>query len=251
MNNYTSNKLENFIEYLYNCEDFDNFKSVILRIKIFLTNVFSNEVKEDFLSIAKIDTPNYFDWQQNREEIVGFLESIIALSHDKLISEPTIEIKSDIRNEGRIQTNAVFIVHGHDNEVKETVARYVDNIGLDPIILHEKPNQGDTIIEKFEKYSDVRFAIVLLTPDDICNSKVDDEVATTRARQNVILELGYFLSKLGRANVFALKKDNVEIPSDYHGILYVEFDNNGAWKQKLAQELVESGIKINLEGLLK
>jgi len=72
-----------------------------------------------------------------------------------------------------------------------------------------------------------------------------------RARQNVILELGYFNGKLSRRRVCALYKPNVEIPSDYQGVLYVELDTAGAWRTKLAQELVEAGFSINLEALLK
>lgn len=146
--------------------------------------------------------------------------------------------------------NNVFIVHGHDNETKEALARFIEKIGLEPIILHEQPNYGRTIIEKFERYSEVPFSIVLLTPDDIGCAKGSVNYQP-RARQNVILELGYFMGKLGRERVCALYGEGVEIPSDYQGIVFVKLDKDGAWKAKIAQEFVEANLPINIEGLLK
>lgn len=92
---------------------------------------------------------------------------------------------------------------------------------------------------------------MLLTADDVGgpSSKSPPELQP-RARQNVILELGYFSGKLTRRRVCALYKAGVEIPSDYQGVLYVEMDSAGAWKTKLAQELVEAGFSIKLESLL-
>src|SRR5690606_22859595 len=102
-------------------------------------------------------------------------------------------------------SNKIFIVHGHDEEIKQAAARVLEKLGFDAIILHEQANKGRTVIEKFVDYSDVGFAVVLLTPDDIAYSKrVTPEDAKFRARQNVILELGYFLGKLGRERVFVL-----------------------------------------------
>ena len=147
------------------------------------------------------------------------------------------------------QTGKVFIVHGHDDAAKEGVARFVEKIGLTPVILHEQANSGRTVIEKFEVFSgDVAFAIVLLTPDDTGSEKGGS--AQPRARQNVIMELGYFMGRLGRTRVCALYKGDVELPSDYQGILYVPMDPAGAWKTRIAQELVHSKITIDLEGLL-
>jgi predicted nucleotide-binding protein len=148
-------------------------------------------------------------------------------------------------------TKKVFVVHGHDNEAKESVARFIERLRLSPIILHEQPNSGRTVIEKFEVFSDVGFAVVLLTPDDIGTSAAEPKNLKPRARQNVILELGYFMGKLSRFRVCALYKPGVEIPSDYQGVLYIELDPAGAWKQKLAQELVEANFSIDLDGLLR
>ncbi len=136
-------------------------------------------------------------------------------------------------------TKRVFIVHGHDGEALQGVARFIEKIGLDPIILHEQANQGQTIIEKIEHNADVGFAVVLLTPDDVLTDKNSNRVL--RARQNVMLELGYFLGHLGRARVCALKKDGVEIPSDYDGVVWVPLDENDGWQKKLFKELKAAG----------
>lgn len=139
----------------------------------------------------------------------------------------------------------VFIVHGHNNELKETVARFLEKIELEPIILHEQVNGGLTIIEKFEKNSDVKFAIVLMTPDDLGNSKFNIPNLNPRSRQNVIMELGYFLGKLGRENVCALIKGDIERPSDYDGVIYISVDQTEGWKLLLAKELKQANLSFD------
>lgn len=137
----------------------------------------------------------------------------------------------------------VFIVHGHDELLKLEVARFTESLHLEPIILAEQPNLGRTIIEKFEKHAgDADFAIVLLTPDDMGGTKLD--AISGRARQNVILELGYFIGKLGRNRVCALYKSGVELPSDVLGVLYVSVD--GDWRIRLAREMKAAGVTVDL-----
>lgn len=144
-----------------------------------------------------------------------------------------------------IKNNKIFIVHGHDVAVLYQVARVIGQLGLEPIILNEQADGGKTIIEKFEINSDVGFAIVLLTPDDLGKSKNANEYSF-RARQNVILELGYFMGKIGRDRVCSLKSDNVEIPSDIFGVIWTELDSGGRWKYKLGKELIAAGYSIDL-----
>jgi len=145
----------------------------------------------------------------------------------------------------------VFVVHGHDTSAKEGTARFLEKLRLQPIILHEQPSSGRTIIEKFEMYSgDIAFAVILLTADDFGGSVDNPTKSRPRARQNVILELGYFLGRLGRSRVCALYKGDVELPSDIQGVLYIPFDSEGAWKTKLAQEFVQAKVPIELSGLV-
>lgn len=144
----------------------------------------------------------------------------------------------------------IFVVHGHDSAAKLEIARFLEKLGLNPIILHEKPDNGRTVIEKFEANTNVGFAVVLLTPDDTGYPKDDSSKAKSRARQNVILELGFFVGKLGRQRVCALKKGDIEIPTDYSGVLYKTLDDQGGWKLELAKEIKEAGMEVDLNKAL-
>jgi predicted nucleotide-binding protein len=145
-------------------------------------------------------------------------------------------------------SNKVFLVHGHEGEPKEAVARFLEKIGLNPIILHEQPNLGQTAIEKFEKHADVGFAIVLLTPDDVGGQGQD---LKPRARQNVILELGYFIGRLTRERVCAMKAGDLELPSDILGTVWIDFDAAGGWHQKLGEELAAAGYEFDWNLVMK
>jgi predicted nucleotide-binding protein len=146
----------------------------------------------------------------------------------------------------------IFVVHGHDEEIKQSVARTLSKLGLNPIILHEQPNLGRTIIEKFEKNADVQFAVILLSPDDMAYRASDSAKATRpRARQNVVLELGYFAGRLGRERVFTLKKgDELEVPTDISGVIYTPYDPAGHWRFELVRELRAAGYNVDANSLL-
>ncbi len=150
-----------------------------------------------------------------------------------------------IANSSQLESKKIFIVHGHDVGTKETVARFITRLGLEPVILHEQPNQGRTIIEKFEDHSAVGYAIALLTPDDAGYSIKEPENTRQRARQNVIFEFGYFVGKLGRKNVVGIVKGDIEAPSDYSGVLYIPMDDSEAWRFLLIKELKSVGYKID------
>lgn len=151
--------------------------------------------------------------------------------------------------ETQTQTNNIFIVHGHDEHTKTDLARTIEKLGLNPIILSEQPNQGQTIIEKFEMHSDVGFAVILLTADDLGKVKTEEK-DKYRARQNVILEMGYFIGKLGRSSVFPLYESGVELPSDLHGVLYNPIDDGKMWKFKLVKELIAAGYDVDANKIL-
>jgi len=140
----------------------------------------------------------------------------------------------------------VFIVHGRDNEAKQEVARFIEFIGLQSIILHEQASAGMTIIEKIERYSnDADFALVLYTPCDLGRGIHEAKIPPkNRARQNVVFEHGYLMAKLGRENVCALVKGEIETPNDISGVVYVGFDEQGAWKFEVAKELKACGYEL-------
>ena len=142
-----------------------------------------------------------------------------------------------------------FVVHGHDERAREAVARFLERIGFEAIILYEQANQGRTVIEKIEAHGEVGFAVVLLTPDDVGGAKGGELQA--RARQNVLLELGYFIGRLGRSRVCALKRGEVEIPSDFGGVVYETFDAGGGWKQAIGKELAAAGFEIDWNKVMR
>ena len=116
----------------------------------------------------------------------------------------------------------VFVVHGHNDGLKQTVARLLQQLRLEPIILHAQPNKGATIIDKFESNAmGVASAIVLLTADDIAYDKNAPDKTEHRACQNVVLELGFFLGRLGRTHTFALVEQGVTLPSDFGGVIHI------------------------------
>lgn len=143
----------------------------------------------------------------------------------------------------------VFVVHGHDEGARETVARFLEKIGFEPIILHEQASRNRTVIEKIEAYHDVGFAVVLLTPDD--EGCVKGGKPEPRARQNVLLELGYFMGRLGRDKVYALKRGDVDIPSDFAGVVWVPIDASNGWKQALGQELEAAGHEVDWNKVMR
>lgn len=135
----------------------------------------------------------------------------------------------------------VFIVHGHNGELKQSLARIIEKQGIEAIILHEQTNPGATIIEKFEEHSNVGAAICLFTADDQGKAKADTEL-NPRARQNVVFEAGFFIGKLGRKKVIILADKGVEFPSDMHGIVYTDSTN---WEAEVLKGLAQIGYSID------
>jgi predicted nucleotide-binding protein len=149
----------------------------------------------------------------------------------------------------RPSSNKIFIVHGRDEAALQSLARFLEKLELEPIVLHEQPNQGRTVIEKFEHSArDVGFAVVLMTPDDL-GGLASAEEQGSRARQNVIFELGFFAGVLGRGRVCLLRKGQVEMPSDLFGVVYTDMDGAGGWKQRLGLELKAAGIEFDANKL--
>ncbi|WP_201599577.1 TIR domain-containing protein [Psychrobacter immobilis] len=142
--------------------------------------------------------------------------------------------------------STVFIVHGHDDASKYEVARFVETIGFRSTILHEQASSGSTIIEKIEQHTDVGFAIVLYTQCDVGAAKSDQDNLQPRARQNVVFEHGFLIGKIGRKNVVALVKGNVEKPNDISGVVYISLDESQGWKLSLVREMRASGYDIDM-----
>ncbi len=156
--------------------------------------------------------------------------------------------KIEARNRHKPQatiSDRVFVVHGHDHETRDEICRMLESFGLAPIILGDEPAKGRTLIEKLEQEGAVGFAVVLLTGDDLAYDRRAPDDWRLRARQKVILELGYLVGRHGRAKVIALYEEGVEIPTDYHGVEYIPL--SGEWQLRLANELRAAGLPLRDE----
>lgn len=193
-------------------------------------------------------TMNEGGWNQiNRRNIALRLRGVVeAASRDasdgsgpiaRSLTDPAQTVPS-------AESRRIFLVHGQDEAAKESVARFVTQLGLEPVILHEQTNRGQTIIEKFEEHSNVAFAVILLTPDDVGYLAAKPRQTKPRARQNVVFEFGYFVAKLGRGRVCVLHKGEVEFPSDTSGVVYVRLEAD--WRIHLAKEMKAAGIQVDL-----
>ncbi len=181
------------------------------------------------------------------------LKALVNIA-DALKEDVYGELKNEeSENSSPALSNKVFIVHGHDFELKNDVERFVHEIGLEPIVLHRQADNGATVIEKFEKNSDVGYVFVLLTPDEIAftidqiNVPEDSKKKEYRARPNVIFEFGYFVGKLGRERVCCLHKGKTAIPSDLKGLVYKKIENNiDSQAYAIIKELKAAGYKIKV-----
>jgi predicted nucleotide-binding protein len=173
------------------------------------------------------------------QQAIRTLEDEIAdQEHDNLVAVAPLTTTSSA------PSRRVFLVHGRDNEAKNEVARFLSKIGLEEIILHERPNSGRHLLTKFQEESEgASFAVVLITPDD--EGGLPGEPLRKRARQNVVFELGFFIGRLGPSHVAALVKGDVEKPSDFDGVGYISLDSTGGWKGLLARELKAAKIPFD------
>jgi predicted nucleotide-binding protein len=149
------------------------------------------------------------------------------------------------------EIESIFIVHGHDEGLKLAVHGFLRDVtDIDPVILHDQPSRGRTVLEKFEAVgSAAGYAIVLLSKDDVGGAAEESELRP-RARQNVVWEFGFFAGAIGRSHVAVLYEEGVELPSDLHGLVYIPVDDGGGWKLLLARELKDAGIHLNAEKLI-
>lgn len=192
-------------------------------------------------------------WRQDGETMLAYIDSLILdVENDEYDfreeeSEKEPEVQLTQINKPK---NKVFIVHGHDGEAKERTARFIERLGFEAVILHELASRGMTIIEKIENSSnDVGFGIVLYTPDDMGNVKVEAEKGELkfRARQNVVFEHGFLIGKIGRKNVTPLVEGAIELPNDISGIVYI---NDNDWQLDIAKEMKAAGYNIDFNKLV-
>lgn len=175
---------------------------------------------------------------KGRKLLEGFVEQL------EMFAEP---VEGNQRPKVEKLSKKIFIVHGHDEQAKTELALILTRLGFEPIILHEQPSEGMTVIEKLEKHLDVGFAFVLLTPDDVGESVENKDNLKPRARQNVVFEFGLFVGKLGRDRVRCLYKGGVELPSDLQGLVYFPFNSSvNEIQLDIVKELRAAGYKVEI-----
>lgn len=217
------------------------------KIKPFFVKTFfvipTEETIESFVSNWNKDLP--FS-QYSRNDIFTYFKDYNAFDEFLEILDGKFSEKSK-KNEQKSKPlkreKSVFIVHGHDEEMMKAAENFVIKIGYRPIILKDEVNQGKTIIEKIEEYSNVPYAIVLYSPCDKGYDVSKPDEIRCRARQNVVFEHGYLISRLSRKNVCALVKDGVEIPSDLSGIVFTPYKEG--WEQAIVKEMKSLGFNVN------
>ncbi len=180
-------------------------------------------------------------------QVQAKIDNLIKLKNKiDLLKSEVVESNVEVATSIDLDMSQVFIVHGHDEEAKTKTARFVEKLGFEAIILHEKASSSKTIIEKIEEYSNVGFGIILYTPCDIGGKQIDEPELKSRARQNVVFEHGFLIGKIGRSNVCVLVKGDVEIPNDISGVVYVQMDNAEAWKYTIAKEMKAIGYTVDM-----
>jgi predicted nucleotide-binding protein len=223
------------------------------RTRAALDSVFEGPFPAEFERAARAGLVRFVN-QNDGQTLIYRREALKRAINTLLSIEERLEFlgdPQDVSPRPRAETgNQVFVVHGHDELLREQVARLLSRLGLEALILSEQTDRGRTIIEKFEDHAlDVGYAVVLMTADDYGSGSEAKRLPDlpNRARQNVILELGYFMGTLGRARVAALSTSDVEKPSDIHGVLYIPVDEN--WQLRLAKEMREAGLPVDLNAL--
>lgn len=199
-----------------------------------------------------VDEFHFYEPNISNETLVHNMKKLIAkMKAYQITNGYQIEKKKVVEKDKGKMSNKVFIVHGHDELAAQEMARTLEKWGFEAIILHEQADQGLTIIEKIEKYTDVDYAVVLYTECDYGRAKDEaKENERFRARQNVVFEHGYLISKLHREHVCALVKGNVETPGDISGVVYVAMDSSGGWKMQLAKNMKAVGFNIDMDKFL-
>jgi predicted nucleotide-binding protein len=195
---------------------------------------------------------------ENLEDLRRELNNLRSLE-ERLVLVPVAgapEESSSSTSDSPTSETAVFVVHGHEEQIKEKVVRQLETAGGHPVkVLHEQADEGKTLIEKFERHASLSgFAVILLTPDDLGAKASDIEKAATdglrpRARQNVIFELGYFVGAFGRERVAVLYDQTVELPSDYQGVAYISLADE-TWRYRLLKELRAANFDYDLNRIL-
>ncbi|MCW8898766.1 MAG: nucleotide-binding protein [Flavobacteriales bacterium] len=245
-------KLNNIVQSLEQSENITNSEVILSLTRV--QNIIKNYLGEDSEYIAKIQLLK----KKIENSLLGYnnyhyikAKGLIDIVIDEFEFKLNILITplDETFKKTEKDKTKVFIVHGHDDSLKNDMARFIEKIGLEAIILHEQNSESRTIIEKIEKYSNVGYGIILYSPCDIGAKKGEENNLKGRARQNVVFEHGYLIGKIGRENVSAIVKGNIEKPNDISGVIYIPY--SGDWKITIIRELQNKGYKLDTNSIFK
>lgn len=233
--------LKDRAEMLIYDEDMSEIDLINRKIMLYSEKIFGNKDKygNEAINISHSlctysEVEQHEAWEQWQKKLVNLITT--------MIEEYQLSQNEERKENTMVDNKKIFIVHGHNENLKLEVGNWLYGLGLTPIILHQQANGGTkSIIDKLEKNSDVRCAIVLMTADDEGKEKNEDTYKD-RARQNVVFEAGYFIGKLKPENVILLYETGVDIPSDLGGCIYIEADKKGGWKELVRTEFNAMGI---------
>ena len=172
------------------------------------------------------------DTYKGIDQKIHRLDSIIDRLELIPLADQAVPVANASPSSAQPRSKKVFVVHGHDEIAKTSLEVFLHEIGFEPVVLHRQADEGLTVIEKFEKHSEVGYAFILLTPDEIAyvsgeaNKPEAERRTELRARPNVIFEFGYFVGKLGRSRVCCLYTGDVSLPSDVSGMIYKKYEKS-------------------------
>jgi hypothetical protein len=235
-----ANEINSDAAYIGWIQDKERWKRLCLDMLGVVYGEDSKEWKElndsDRILMVAVGTPWHVEAQRALERHASSLNVLQSLVERLVFADEPPLPAAGPEPKGEPVPAGVFVVHGHNELIREQVARMIEQEGRQAVILHEQANKGQTLIEKFERHAaEAGWAVVLLTADDV--GGISKETLRPRARQNVVIEMGFFYGRLGRERVAVLYEEGVELPSDTLGIVYIPLDEGGAWKAKVLKEL--------------
>lgn len=231
------NTSETFDILLNDYSKWDAFNSELLK-RIFTSDELAKEYDFWGAMMMSMRAPSlgekiadiYKDVDKKIHRLDSIIERLELIPLSSVVQNSSAVQKEELPSQPR--TKKVFVVHGRDEVAKTSLEVFLHEIGLEPVVLHRQADEGMTIIEKFEKHSEVGYAFILLTPDEIAYLSTEEEKPDTdrqkefRTRPNVIFEFGYFVGKLGRSRVCCLYTGNVSLPSDVSGMIYKRYEKS-------------------------
>lgn len=189
--------------------------------------------------------------EEKQKHISASINNLVSIRERlELYEGATNQAVNAEQKEKELPNRKVFVVHGHDKGKRLAVEKFLEKLKLMPIVLQDQPGGSKALIEELVKHGDVAAALVIYTPDDEGRLAQGNHDLESRARENVVLELGYFIGRIGRDNVFVLLAHGIDLPSDFKGVRYTLIDDTDGWQMTTARNLKDSGLDIDVNDLL-